>query len=95
MVKFQPRTCSACKVINGLGQGFLATLLSSADKGDWWRAHNSRFRQQFLALEEAEGWQARQGPLYKYISGCWLNCQGSTRRPGVPVQEDGKPSLKG
>ena len=33
---------------------YLATLLSGADKGEWWRAYDSRFRQQLPALEAAE-----------------------------------------
>ena len=30
---------------------YLATLLAGAEKGDWWRAYDSRFRQQIPALE--------------------------------------------
>ena len=33
---------------------YLATLLAGAEKGDWWRAYDSRFRQQLPALELAE-----------------------------------------
>jgi len=33
---------------------YLATLLAGAEKGDWWRVYDSRFRQQLLALEFAE-----------------------------------------
>ena len=33
---------------------YLATLLSGADKGEWWRAYDSRFRKQLPALEAAE-----------------------------------------
>ncbi len=33
---------------------YLATLLAGAEKGDWWRAYDSRFRQQIPALESAE-----------------------------------------
>ena len=32
----------------------LATLLAGAEKGDWWRTYDSRFRQQLPALELAE-----------------------------------------
>ena len=33
---------------------YLATLLAGAEKGDWWRAYDSRFCQQLPALELAE-----------------------------------------
>ena len=33
---------------------YLATLLAGAEKGDWWRAYDSRFRQQLPSLESAE-----------------------------------------
>ncbi len=33
---------------------YLATLLAGAERGDWWRAYDSRFRQQIPALESAE-----------------------------------------
>ncbi len=33
---------------------YLAIVLSGGDKGDWWRAYDSRFRQQVPSLEKAE-----------------------------------------
>ena len=33
---------------------YLATLLAGTEKGDWWRAYDSRFRQQLPSLESAE-----------------------------------------
>ncbi len=33
---------------------YLAVILSGGDRGDWWRAYDSRFRQQVPSLERAE-----------------------------------------
>ena len=33
---------------------YLATLLAGTEKGDWWRAYDSRFRQQLPSLKSAE-----------------------------------------
>ena len=33
---------------------YLAMLLAGAERGDWWRAYDSRFRQQLPALQQAD-----------------------------------------
>ena len=46
---------------------YMATLLAGAEKGDWWRAYDSHFRQQLPALELAEFGQLDQALFMRTI----------------------------
>ncbi len=67
---------------------YLATLLAGAEKGDWWRAYDSRFRQQIPALESAEFGKLDQALFTRSIFATGV--AGSGQRGGASVQAEGR-----
>ena len=67
---------------------YLATLLAGAERGDWWRAYDSRFRQQIPALESAEFGKLDQALYTRSIFATGV--AGSGQRGGPSVQAEGK-----
>ena len=70
---------------------YLATLLSGADKGEWWRAYDSHFRQQLPALEAAEFGKLDQALFTRtFLS---AGAAGSAQRGGSVAQVEGRTQL--
>ena len=67
---------------------YLATLLSGADKGEWWRAYDSRFRQQLQAAEFGKLDQALF--TWTFLS---AGAAGSAQRGGSVTQVEGRTQL--
>ncbi len=79
---------------------YLATLLAGAEKGDWWRAYDSRFRQQIPALELAEFGKLDQALYTRSIFDTGVQAEGRSappakRRKVAPcfAWNDGKPCV--
>ena len=67
---------------------YLATLLAGAEKGDWWRAYDSRFRQQLPALESAKFGRLNQALFTRTIFSA--GGAGSAQRGGPPPHSEGR-----
>ena len=70
---------------------YLATLLSGADKREWWRAYDSHFRQQLPALEVAEFGKLDQALFTRTF--LTAGAAGSAQQGGSVTQVEGRTQL--
>ena len=71
---------------------YLATLLAGAERGDWWRAYDSRFRQQHPALERADFGKLDQALFTRTMMSPSPSAPRGAQRGGPTSGVEGRPA---
>ena len=71
---------------------YLAMLLAGAERGDWWRAYDSRFRQQLPALERADFGKLDQALFTRTMMSPSPSAPRGAQRGGPASGVEGRPA---